>query len=91
MVAARTCQDEQRVATAGPGASCRTPQLHCRTPVCSQTCHRPPQQVCGAITRQKKEQIVTELTSRLEKSVIVFGLRFKGLDVRGQLHLLGEA
>lgn len=38
-------------------------------------------QVQGAITRQKKEAIVTELTGKLEQSAIVFGLRFKGLDV----------
>jgi hypothetical protein len=40
-------------------------------------------QVCNAITRQKKEAIVTEVAGKLESSVIVFGLRFKGLDVRG--------
>lgn len=38
-------------------------------------------QVTNALTRQKKEQIVTELTGKLENSVIVFGLRFKGLNV----------
>lgn len=39
-------------------------------------------QVTSALTRQKKEQIVSELTGKLENSVIVFGLRFKGLDVQ---------
>jgi len=38
-------------------------------------------QVSSALTRQKKEEIVTELTGKLEKSVIVFGLRHKGLSV----------
>jgi large subunit ribosomal protein L10 len=38
-------------------------------------------QVTAALTRQKKEQIVSEITGKLENSVIVFGLRFKGLDV----------
>lgn len=39
-------------------------------------------QVQNAITRQKKEAIVKELQGKLENSVIVFGLRFKGLDVQ---------
>jgi hypothetical protein len=38
-------------------------------------------QVQNAITRQKKEEIVKELQGKLEGSVIVFGLRFKNLDV----------
>lgn len=39
-------------------------------------------QVQNAITRQKKEAIVKELQGKLEKSVIVFGLRYKNLDVQ---------
>uniref|UniRef100_A0A383WCQ7 Uncharacterized protein n=1 Tax=Tetradesmus obliquus TaxID=3088 RepID=A0A383WCQ7_TETOB len=38
-------------------------------------------QVQNAITRQKKEEIVKELQGKLEGSVIVFGLRFKNIDV----------
>jgi hypothetical protein len=38
-------------------------------------------QVQNAITRQKKEEIVKELQGKLEGSVIVFGLRFKNLNV----------
>lgn len=38
-------------------------------------------QVHNAITRQKKEAIVKELQTKLENSVIVFGLRYKNLDV----------
>jgi hypothetical protein len=38
-------------------------------------------QVQNAITRQKKEEIVKELQGKLESSVIVFGLRFKNLNV----------
>lgn len=43
-------------------------------------------QVTNAITRQKKEEIVSDLKEKLNNSVIVFGLRYKGLDVscRGQ-------
>jgi hypothetical protein len=41
-------------------------------------------QVQNAITRQKKEEIVKELQGRLEGSVIVFGLRFKNLNVSSQ-------
>jgi large subunit ribosomal protein L10 len=37
--------------------------------------------VQNAITRQKKEEIVKELQGKLEGSVIVFGLRFKNLNV----------
>jgi ribosomal protein L10 len=45
-------------------------------------------QVTNAITRQKKEEIVADLKEKLNNSVIVFGLRYKGLDVscRGQSH-----
>ncbi|KAG2445317.1 hypothetical protein HYH02_008783 [Chlamydomonas schloesseri] len=38
-------------------------------------------QVTNAISRQKKEQVVEVLKGKLEKSTVVFGLRFKGLDV----------
>ncbi len=38
-------------------------------------------QVTNAITRQKKEQIVSDLKDKLGGSAIVFGMRFKGLDV----------
>jgi hypothetical protein len=38
-------------------------------------------QVTNAITRQKKEDIVTDLKSKLDSSSIVFAMRFKGLDV----------
>jgi ribosomal protein L10 len=38
-------------------------------------------QVCNALTRQRKEEIVADLKEKLENSVVVFGLRFKGLDV----------
>lgn len=38
-------------------------------------------QVTNAITRQKKEEIVSNLKEKLESSVVVFGMRFKGLDV----------
>jgi ribosomal protein L10 len=38
-------------------------------------------QVTNAITRQKKEEIVADLKEKLNNSVIVFGLRYKGLDV----------
>lgn len=41
-------------------------------------------QVTNAITRQKKEQVVEVLKGKLEKSTVVFGLRFKGLDVSWQ-------
>jgi len=49
---------------------------------CASRSSRGSLQVRSAITRQKKEEIVTELTGRLEKSVIVFGLRHKGLNVQ---------
>lgn len=42
---------------------------------------RPSAQVTNAVTRQKKEEIVTNLKQKLDGSVIVFGMRFKGLDV----------
>ena len=35
----------------------------------------------NAITRKKKEEIVSTIRGNLKDSVIVFGLRFKGLDV----------
>lgn len=38
-------------------------------------------QVCNALTRQKKEEIVADLKEKLQDSVIVFGMRFKGLNV----------
>lgn len=38
-------------------------------------------QVRNALTRQRKEEIVADLKEKLNDSVIVFGLRFKGLDV----------
>eukprot|EP00879_Flechtneria_rotunda_P032716 GHRR01035995.1.p1 GENE.GHRR01035995.1~~GHRR01035995.1.p1 ORF type:complete len:178 (-),score=45.23 GHRR01035995.1:3-536(-) len=38
-------------------------------------------QITNAITRQKKEVVVKELQDKLENSVIVFGMRFKGIDV----------
>jgi ribosomal protein L10 len=38
-------------------------------------------QVTNAVTRQKKEEIVSTLKEKLDGSVIVFGMRFKGLDV----------
>lgn len=38
-------------------------------------------QVTNAITRQKKEEIVSTIRENLKGSVIVFGMRFKGLDV----------
>lgn len=41
----------------------------------------PNAQVCNALTRQRKEEIVADLKEKLENSVIVFGMRFKGLDV----------
>jgi len=44
-------------------------------------------QVTNAITRQKKEDIVKVLEGKLDDSVIVFGLRVKGLSVSDtQLH-----
>lgn len=47
-------------------------------------------QVNCAITRQKKEEIVTNLKQKLDSSAIVFGMRFKGLSV-GVLHLASSA
>lgn len=44
-------------------------------------------QVTSALTRQKKEQIVSDITGKLENSVIVFGLRFKGLNVSAAARL----
>lgn len=38
-------------------------------------------QVTNAISRQKKEEVVTVLKEKLEGSMMVFGMRFKGLDV----------
>eukprot|EP00775_Hariotina_reticulata_P007215 gene7215-7428_t len=38
--------------------------------------------VTNAITRQKKEEIVKVLEGKLDNSVIVFGLRVKGLNVQ---------
>jgi len=38
-------------------------------------------QVTAAITRQKKEQIVSDLKQSLDSSLIVFSSRFKGVDV----------
>ncbi len=38
-------------------------------------------QVTNAITRQKKEEVVITLKEKLDKSVVVFGVRFKGLSV----------
>ncbi len=38
-------------------------------------------QVQNALTREKKEAIVERLKGKLDESVIVFGIRFKGLDV----------
>lgn len=39
-------------------------------------------QVRSALTRKKKEEIVSDITGKLENSVIVFGLRYKGLNVQ---------
>jgi hypothetical protein len=38
-----------------------------------------------AISRQKKEAVVTTLKEKLDSSVVVFGMRFKGLNVRMRL------
>mmetsp|Transcript_22833 Transcript_22833/g.63111 ORF Transcript_22833/g.63111 Transcript_22833/m.63111 type:complete len:226 (+) Transcript_22833:3-680(+) len=38
-------------------------------------------QVTNAITRQKKEEIVSTIRDNLKDSVIVFGMRFQGIDV----------
>lgn len=38
--------------------------------------------VSNALTREKKEQTVERLSKTLEGSVIVFGMRYKGLDVQ---------
>lgn len=43
-----------------------------------------PPQVCNAITRQRKEETVTKLKSKLQDSILVFGFRYKGLDVRSK-------
>lgn len=40
-------------------------------------------QVANAITREKKEAIVEQLKGKLDDSVVVFGFRFKSLDVSG--------
>lgn len=49
-------------------------------------------QVQNAITKQKKEEIVKEVKTRLQESVVVFGIRFKGLSVstalQGMVHTL---
>jgi large subunit ribosomal protein L10 len=37
--------------------------------------------VSAAISRQKKEEVVTTLEGKLGKASIVFGMRYKGLDV----------
>lgn len=37
--------------------------------------------VSNALTRERKEETVKKLTGQLEKSTVVFGMRFKGLDV----------
>jgi len=50
-------------------------------PVASSRVSRGSLQVTNAITRQKKEQIVSNLKEKLESSVVVFGMRFKNLDV----------
>lgn len=38
-------------------------------------------QVTNAISRQKKEEVVSTLKSKLEDSAVVFSMRFKGLNV----------
>ncbi|KAG2502051.1 hypothetical protein HYH03_000545 [Edaphochlamys debaryana] len=38
-------------------------------------------QVTNAITRQKKEEVVSTLKEKLDGSAVVFGMRFRGLDV----------
>ena len=38
-------------------------------------------QVVNAITRQKKTEVVTTLKEKLDKSIIVFSMRYKGLSV----------
>ncbi|KAI8465455.1 MAG: plastid ribosomal protein L10 [Monoraphidium minutum] len=38
-------------------------------------------QVCNALTRKEKEAVVADLKGKLQDSVIVFGMRFKGLNV----------
>jgi ribosomal protein L10 len=40
------------------------------------------QQVHNARTRANKEEVVEQLKGKLEKSIAVYGLRFKGLNVR---------
>ena len=45
--------------------------------------HQRASQVANAITRKQKEEIVAHVKENLQGSVIVFGMRFKGLDVRG--------
>ncbi len=40
------------------------------------------QQVRNAITRQRKEDTVDLLVEKMQSSSVVFGMRFKGLDVR---------
>lgn len=41
-------------------------------------------QVLNAVSRQKKEEIVKELKGKLDDSMVVFGMRHKGLSVRPQ-------
>jgi hypothetical protein len=38
-------------------------------------------QVVAALTRAKKEETVVDLKGKLDDSVVVFGLRYKGLSV----------
>lgn len=48
-------------------------------------------QVCNALTRTRKEEIVADLKEKLQDSVIVFGMRFKGLDVSTSSRSVGLA
>ncbi|GAX79238.1 hypothetical protein CEUSTIGMA_g6678.t1 [Chlamydomonas eustigma] len=50
-------------------------------PFCAQQCSRGSLQVCNAVSRKKKAEIVTNLKEKLNESLIVFGLRHKGLSV----------
>lgn len=38
-------------------------------------------QVTNAITRKKKEEIVDQLSSLMEQSIVMFGVRHKGVKV----------
>ncbi len=45
----------------------------------------------NAITREKKEEIVGKLKGKLQDSAIVFGMRFKGLDVSAFGRLMAKS